>query len=561
MKATALNRPLSIRALVLATGIVIAGVAAYANTLGAPFVFDDHGSLFGNPTLRSLWPPWETVNVAAGSTPSGRPVFAYSLALNYAMGGFATPGYRIANIAIHVLAGLALFGVVRRTLLTERLEDRFGERADILAAICAALFVLHPVQTSAVTYMIQRAESLAGLFYLTTLYCVIRSATDERGSTRFTIIALATCALGMGSKEVMVTAPFVIAAYDRIFLSASWRAVFNERGAMYLGFAGTAVLLVGVVLNSPRGPSAGFESALLMSPLTYAWTQFGVVAHYFALVVWPHPLVLDYADWPLASGPADVAASLGLVVAVLMATGFALVRHPAVGFTGLWFFAILAPTSTIVPIKDVTFDHRLYLSLAGPIALAVVSLDALLARRRLERVGAVAAGVLVLVCGALTVDRNADYQSRVSIWADAAQKRPANWRAHHNLGLAELARGEPTAAIRSFDLALALEPDVAATLRGRGRARLRTQAVPLAVEDYDRAIELEPRHARVHIDRAAALALLGEFDRALADLERAVAIDPNHRAAHAALAELLTLAGDTARAKTHAQRAQSLPGP
>ncbi len=158
--------------------IVCAGALAYANGLDAPFVFDDHGSILANPHVLSLSPLTNAMTAPRGTTPAGRPALALSLAVNYQLSGFDVWSYRVVNIAIHLLAGLALFGVIRRTLSSERMRTRYGVAANGLACVCALVWVLHPLQTSAVTYTIQRAESLMGLFYLTTLYCVTPRGTS-----------------------------------------------------------------------------------------------------------------------------------------------------------------------------------------------------------------------------------------------------------------------------------------------------------------------------------------------------------------------------------------------
>ena len=155
--------------------IAVAALAAYANSLSGPFIFDDPSSIVSNPTIRSLWPPWDALAAPrVGVTVGGRPVLNLSLAVNYALGGTNVVGYHVGNLAIHLAAALALFGLVRRTLLGAA-GGRFAPDATFLAAAAAGLWVVHPLQTESVTYVIQRAESLMGMFYLLTLYCFARS--------------------------------------------------------------------------------------------------------------------------------------------------------------------------------------------------------------------------------------------------------------------------------------------------------------------------------------------------------------------------------------------------
>src|ERR1022692_1539631 len=200
--------------------VVAAGLLAYHNSFTGPFIFDDFYSIEDNPTIHHLWPIWQTLSPPRIGAPTveGRPLVNLSLAINYALGGYRLWGYHALNLTIHILAALTLFGIVRRTLLQPRLQERFGAAADGLALAVAVLWMVHPLQTESVTYIIQRAESLMGLFYLLTLYCFLRAA-GAGGPGRFWWLAASVfaCLLGMATKEVMVSAPLVVLLYDRTF--------------------------------------------------------------------------------------------------------------------------------------------------------------------------------------------------------------------------------------------------------------------------------------------------------------------------------------------------------
>src|SRR5580700_4336815 len=145
--------------------IVLAALAAYHNSFTVPFIFADVRWITENPTIRHLW-PISTVLLPPPSLVNARPVVNFSLAVNYALGGFHVWGYHALNLAVHILAGLTLLGVVRRTLLQPVLCERFGAVANGLALAVAIIWTVHPLQTESVTYVIQRAESIMGLFYL-----------------------------------------------------------------------------------------------------------------------------------------------------------------------------------------------------------------------------------------------------------------------------------------------------------------------------------------------------------------------------------------------------------
>jgi hypothetical protein len=145
------------------------GLAAYFNSFAGSFLLDDKLRIIDNPQIRRLWPLWA---VMAHST---RPILELSLALNYAVGGLNPWTYHAFNLAVHLSAGLLLFGIVRRMLESDRLRARYGDLSRWLAIAVAAIWLVHPLQTESVTYIIQRAESLMGVLFLMTMYCGIRA--------------------------------------------------------------------------------------------------------------------------------------------------------------------------------------------------------------------------------------------------------------------------------------------------------------------------------------------------------------------------------------------------
>src|SRR5262245_1290394 len=204
--------------LLAAALIIVTGLATWRSSFGGAFVLDDGRAIVTNPNVRALSPIARAMAAPPEVTVWGRPVVSLTLALNYAAGGLDPWGYHAVNLAIHILAALVLFGVVRRTLGRRRVSsDDFRKKTpDVisLALAIALIWLVHPLQTGSVTYVVQRAESLMGLFYLLTLYCAIRAL--EPGASRAWIGAsVASCALGMGSKEAMVTAPILVWIWDR----------------------------------------------------------------------------------------------------------------------------------------------------------------------------------------------------------------------------------------------------------------------------------------------------------------------------------------------------------
>jgi protein O-mannosyl-transferase len=418
--------------------ILLAGALTYANSLTGPFIFDDRGTILDNPTIERLDDP--AVLMAPHETPvAGRPVVNVSFALNYAQGERRVAGYHVANVGIHLLCALVLFGIVRRS--TQSID----------AGLAAALiWTVHPLTTEAVSYVTQRTESLMALFYLLTLYLSIRSV---RRGPRWELLAVLACALGMASKESMAGAPLMVVAYDRIFVFDSLKHAFRRRWRLYLGLAATWLVLGGLMLTGPRTLSAGF-SAPDAAPWTYLLNQAVMITRYLHLAVWPGPLAIYYG-WPLPLTIAEVWPHALVVLSLAAATLVALRRAPKLGYLGLWFFVTLAPTSSIVPIPtEVGAERRMYLPLCAVAVLAVLGAgwlwgfllrrsEAAAARFANRDVTTVTAVALLIVCTALgirTVLRNEEYKSSLRL----AETTLARWptpAAHGTFGTELAAAG------------------------------------------------------------------------------------------------------------------------
>ncbi|MBI2516513.1 MAG: tetratricopeptide repeat protein [Opitutae bacterium] len=537
-------------------GLVATVFAAYHNSFSGPFVFDDIPAIVDNASLRDLGRPGEVLwpQNPGGLTTSGRPVVNLTLALNHALSGEVVWSYHAFNLLIHTLAGLMLFGLVRRTLFSPALRERWSADAVPWAALSALLWAVHPLQTESVTYVVQRTEALMGLFYLLTLYTFVRGVGASRPARWFGLSVLA-CALGMATKEVMVSAPLLVLLYDRTFVAGSFGGAWRQRRGYYLGLAGTWALLVLLVAgNASRGGTAGFDT--VVTPGQYLLTQCGAIVRYLQLAVWPHPLVFDYGTAAVAV-PGEVWWQVLLLLALLAGTAWALVRKPVWGFLGAWFFAILAPSSSFVPVASQTMaEHRMYLPLAVPVILVMAGL-----RAGLERRGFLPALVLAGGCVVLTMNRNLDYASELSLWTDTVAKRPANSRAHNNLGLAEFKRGHVAAAIVHYEEAVRRGPQFSEPPYNLGLALASLQRYPEAIARYEQALALRPDYPEAHNNLGNALLATGRPAEALRHYEAAVRTNPAFAEAHSNLANLLLESGRPAEALRHGEEALQLdPG-
>jgi protein O-mannosyl-transferase len=616
----------------LAVTCLVGGVVlAYWNSLGAPFLFDDTGAVLQNPTIRRLASLATLSPPTDGSTTTNRPIVNLSYAINYAISGESVWSYHALNVAIHVLAALTLMGIVRRAI-----SGPVGAPplpADALAFLTALLWALHPLQTESVVCIAQRTESLYGLFYLLTLYTFIRGAESERSGCRSVLagdpryaspkvackqaptsvdgkpihawrwfsLSFLACLLGMGTKEAMVTAPLIVLLYDRTFVAGGFSAAWRRRRVYYAALASTWLLLAWIMLGAGGGRGFGAGFGLGVSWWTYLLKQSEAIVLYLKLSFWPHPLVLDYGTAVVRS-VADVWWQGPVVIGLVAGTLWALVRKPVLGFAGAWFFVILAPSSSLMPIVTQTVaEHRMYLPLAAVIASCLVGLHALLKRlpdyatagqpttghrtavpRSRARLPAILFLALACPLAWLTVSRIRDYRDVVAIWADNVAKCPQVARGHNNLawafqqqgntvqanahfaravalepgyvtarydwGVALLDQGRVAEAIAQFEAAVQLAPDHADAYVNLGNALMQVQRAVEAIPQYETALRLRPA-ADAHYDLGVALAEVGRTEDAAGHFRAALQINPALPEAHYQLARLAERAGQPAAAE------------
>jgi len=537
--------------------VIAAALLAYHNSFTGAFLIDDTGSISENATIRHLWPIWQCLSPPhrGGLTVEGRPLINLSLAINYALGGYNVWGYHALNLTVHILAGLTLLGIVRRTLLQPALRGRLGAAANELALATAVLWTVHPLQTESVTYIIQRAESIMGLFYLLTLYCFIRGAGSQRAPLWYGL-SVCACALGMASKEVMVSAPVMVMLYDRAFLSDSFRKAWRRRWLLYLGLSTTWILLGFLVVSAG---SFGFTSAnarlMQLTWWEYLATQPAVILHYLRLCVWPSPLCSDHG-WPIASTWMSILPPTAVVAILLAATAWAWRRHPSWGFVGAWFFLILAPSSSFIPLQDLIHEHRMYLPLAAVVSLVVMGLYSAAGRHSSAVFVAAAIGL-----GGLTWRRNLDYRNEITIRTDAVTKFPDDPVSHYNLGvtLAELDRVPE--AIRQYERALQIKPGFAWAHYNLGIALMRVGRVRDAIAQYEQAVRLTANTAEARWHLGNALREAGKVTEAIGQYELALRLKPDFAQAHNNLGVALAQTGQLQEATEHYERAAQLdPG-
>jgi Flp pilus assembly protein TadD len=541
--------------------ILLAAVAgAYSSSYRGEFQFDDGFGITRNPLIKDLG--LFTTDHVVSRFWLNRSLTDLTFAIDYRQARLDPRMYHATSLALHLVA------VVLVLLFTRRLFDRAAlGRRDGLAFVVAAAFGLHPIQTEAVSYVIQRAEVLASVFYLLTMLFLLDAEERPglRGAASY-VVALAAFTLGLGAKQIVVTAPlaFLLCGLCLPLRTAS----HDPRRAWVRRIVLAAPLLAGSLAASASNlaslhgsTSAGFDVPGL-GPGRYFLTELRAFVIYLRLLVWPAG---QNVDWQLAPSdgllePRTLAAALG--IGAVLGTALLLLRWAArrpsgsagagaarIGAFGvLWFFTLLAPTSTVVALADVLVEHRLYLASWGVLTAILVGAAGAWGRLssawRLPRYGAEAAALCVL--SALSIacySRNQVWSSRQALWSDAVAKSPSSSRAHGNLGDAFAAQGLNDAAVGEYRQALRNRGDgkvpVHEILRSLGASLLLLGRTDEAQAAFIGGLEVAPGQPDLLNGLASTLLRKGDLDGAEKWVRKALERFPGHGEARNTLGQVL----------------------
>ena len=512
----------------------VVAAAVYGNTLHSPFVFDDLENIRSNRALRiDDLGPGSLVKAGFSGPSYRRPVANVSFALNYYLGGYQVFGYHLVNIIIHWLCGVFLYLLLDLTLAIwapERPAQRW-------IAFCAALiWLVHPIQTQAVTYIVQRMTSLSALFYVMCLWAYARGRslhlglagnqeTGNRAPAIYYIASLIAGLLAMGTKEVAAPLPVFVYLYEWYFIQNLNKDWFR-RNAAYLITALVALGLAGLVYLG-FDPMEKILSGYGRRDFTLGQrllTEPRVVLFYLSLILVPHParLNLDH-HFPVSQSLTDPASTLfslllltGLVAAALVTAR----RQRLLSFGILWFLGNLVIESSVIGL-EIAFEHRNYLPSMFLILAGVTAGFQVMKKPR----AAVTVFTVVAVIFSLgTIQRNRIWQNEVVLWQDCVMKSPDKARPHYNLGLVLAENGQS----------------------------------PKAIEHYRRALQIEPDTATFHTNLAIELAALGDIDGAMRHYEKALAIAPGFFYAHLNMGKALVQSGDREAARAHFEKASTI---
>ncbi len=543
--------------------VLVAGLLAYSSSFVGDFVFDDVTEIESNDNLAKVWPPQEVLD--SGNRLPVRPLPQWTFGVQSLVTGRNLASFHAVNLAIHLASGMLLLLLVKWSLdfVRERIAPLDESARCIIATSIASLWVAHPLTTQAVTYIYQRIESMVVLGMLASLVCFAASMRRP-ASPIWLLLSVVASILAMLCKEVAITLPLLVYLYDATFVSRSFGEPLAKRWKYHLAMHATIVVLLGVVL-AERGDYAEFTEQK-HSSWEYARSQPLVILHYLRLAFLPIYQCFDYT-WPVQPIDATMFVSLFVVLAMFVGAALLLWRRHPLGFVAMSFFILLAPSSSVVPVIDLAFEHRMYLPLAAVLTLVIAPLGLWqLQLRDVEKESprqeipsrvwlkySLVMGVILTLLVALTFQRNMVYRDRQTLWEDVVQKLPQNARAWANLARIKGDRGNFEDAYRDLQRSLKELPNVADTHGQLASVCLALGRRDEALRACERGIEIDPDKPLLYYQLG--LVLRGADDeRALAALEKAVELAPNYGDAHNNLGAML-IRRDPQRAHEHLLKA------
>jgi len=572
---------------------IILGSLIYSNTLEVPFIFDDQARINENPYIRIHELTIDNLVQASFNKKSSasRPLGNLSFALNFYFHQYKLPGYHVVNIIIHILTSLFLYLLIKTTLTTPVLSLKY-DHPDAIAFFTALIWMVHPLHTQSVTYIVQRLNSMAAMFYVLSflLYAkgrisqiqqatknhqietISKSNTDTSSNKQKTVFSIQRSAsslyylgavmawmLALGSKQNAAMLPFFIFLYewyffqdlDRNWLKRHMKIVF---GVVIL-FGLTALIFLG---TSPleRLTSITDFAHHEFTLTERIMTQFRVVIYYLSLLAFPHPsrLNLDH-DFPLSHSLTNPITTLLCLVAIIGLIGLAVYiarKERLLSFCILWFFGNLVIESSVIPLA-IIYEHRTYLP------SMLVSLLIVILGYRYIKSKWISVAIMCAVISAFsywTYQRNSVWGDLVVFWSDSVEKSPKKSRPHNNLGLALAIQGRRAEAIKHYAESLRINPNYFEAHINMGIALSEEGHMDKAIEHYYEALRIKPYHPEAHNKLGLALASQAKIDEAIKHYSKALELDPGHLEVHINLGNaLIAQQGVTATAISHLNEA------
>jgi Flp pilus assembly protein TadD len=537
--------------------LAIVVILIYADTLTTPFIFDDISNIRDNPHIRVPSLSLKNLTRAGFQSPdSSRPVANISFALNYYFNGFNLVGFHLVNILIHIFGGIFLYFFVQATLKTPWLRARF-EICGWVPFFTALIWLVHPLQTQSVAYLVQRMNSLAAMFYIVSMLFYVKFRLNEGKRGKWLLLGgcVLTGLLAIGTKQIAATLPVFIFLYEWYFFQG-FGLKWGRRHFLVLGGILLFLIIISLIYLD-HDPVIKILSAYKdrgFTLLQRLLTQFRVVIFYVSLLLWPQPsrLNLDH-DFSLSyslTDPVTTLISMMVITALIALAIVAAKREPLLSYGILWFFGNLAIESSVVGL-ELVFEHRNYL----PSMLIILAMVALVFRYvKPTWIGVVFLCAVAILFTLWTFERNRVWMDELSLYRDCAEKSPAKARPHNNFGAILLRRGRQLEAIDEFQAALRIKPDFADAHYNLGNALVAQGNFTKGIYHFSEALGLQPGKVKALNNMAATLVLLERYPEAIENFKKALKINPADPDLHRNLAFVMKKQGDLEGARYHFTR-------
>lgn len=554
----------------------------YSNAYSVPFQWDEEKHIVSEPIIRDLdyfLHPAKARGLENYNFFISRYMAHLSFALNYRLHGLSVTGYHIVNIALHIADSLLIYFLVLFTFRTPFMSASFLRQSSRnIAFFSSLLFAAHPLQTAAVTYIMQRFASLTAFFYLLSLTMYIKARLEDIAEKPMRVkpglfyygVSFFSALLAMKTKENAFTLPFVIALYEFCFFDGGLKRRLLFLSPLLLPLCIIPLTLLslpeasgGSSLIDPGAYMAGFTWDYSRSE--YFFTQFRVIVTYLRLFFFPADLSLNY-EYPVYRSffHPHILASFSFL-ALLFILGACLLKGKVnraatgnspdlrlMGFGILWFFITLSVESSIITTPRLIETYRMYLPSVGIVICLVTGgflLKERVGSRNLSKGMLITSALVLVVLSTATLLENKRYSDSERMWEDTVRRFPRYANAHTRLGQFYQETKRFDKAIEQYELAIKLKPDYAEPHNNLGIIYRALGRPDKAIEQHKLALRLSPGLAEPHNNLGAIYTDLRMFDKAIEHYQLALKLNPELAEPHFNLGLVYSLTGNKEMAR------------
>src|SRR3989344_8181413 len=502
---------------------LLLGITIYSNTFNSPFVFDDLNNISNNHATRNF-----SEYLSSWDYRTFRFIGYLTFSLNYQIHQYNLFGYHLVNLLIHILNTILVWSFIRITFLTPFLKgQKITKNRNSIALFAALIFLTHPIQTQAVTYVTQRFASLATFFYLLSIYLYARARLFATHRYIFFIGSGLAALMGIYTKEIVFTLPLMIFLYEIYFFKKDF---LKKKYVLIVASILTLLFtwFIYIRVNSPDtfAPNTT-KLGEVVDAKKYLATQPMVIMKYIQLLFIPINQNIDH-DFLLAKDFVDVQVMLSALL-LLFILGLAIVffkKNRLISFSIIWFFVTLSVESSFIPLKDVINEHRLYLPMFG-FSVFIPSALFFLTRKNFQKILFLSLVIIISSLGFLTYKRNAVYSSEISLWTDVVKKAPLNPRAALHLANAYLNVGRPEIAQVILKKTIEITPNYVDSYSNLGVVLAQSGKYEEAEKYLNRALVLEPKFEQARYNMGLIMLIQRKYQEAEANFLAVIKINPD----------------------------------